>query len=265
MTSKLVRQSILQFSSEAGEYLRSHFYTFKNVFHSDIGSVVTNIDIELTDILVRRVKEIFPDHGIIVHGGESINESADCRWIIDPLDGSSHFSRNIPIYTVNIAFQQAGQTIFGAVNHPQTHQLFFAEKGNGAYLNGINIEVSDQANLAKAFIFVELPERKFSYQPDVAQNFNQNMAVANQLIQQAGQVESFRIGAFGQCLVAAGSFDAYVDLSGSSQALSQAASTLIVQEAGGEVIDIKEPKDGFVQFMVTNRHLTQTLKDLVLS
>ena len=143
--------------------------------------------------------------------------------------------------------------------------MFFAQKGGGAYLNGIDIKVSTQAELAKAFIFVELPEYKFSHQKDAAANFSQNMAIANQLIQQAGQVESFRIGAFGQCLVAAGSFDAYVDLSGSSQEVGQAASTLIVEEAGGQVVNITKPENGFVQLLVTNSHLDQALKSLVLS
>ena len=76
-------------------------------------------------------------------------------------------------------------------------------------------------------------------------------------------METFRIGSFGQCLVASGSFDAYVDLSGTSQALSQAAAQLIIQEAGGELINLAEDNNGFVQVMATNNKLTKKLAAVI--
>lgn len=262
METTTLNQFILQLSAEAGEYLRNNFYTFKNVFHRDVGSLATNVDLELEATLRRRISEAYPDHAITVVGGEAGDAAAEYHWIIDPLDGSQHFSRNIPIYTVNIAVQKHGETIFGAVNHPQTNQLFFAELGKGAWLNGIDIHISEQTELAKAFVFVELPERKFSQQPEKA-DFDQRMAAVAKLVERAGQVETFRIGGFGQCLVAAGAFDAYVDLSGTSRADSQAASQLILREAGGEIIDLSPKRDGFIQVLATNGTLTNDLQHVI--
>jgi myo-inositol-1(or 4)-monophosphatase len=258
-----LKQFILQLSSEASQYLRNHFYTFKNVFQKDVGSVSTNVDLQLEEIITKRIQKEFPTHGIIVHGSKSISPESDYVWIVDPLDGSSHFSRSIPIYTVNIALQYKGETIFGTVNHAQTHQLYFAQKGKGAFLNGIDIFVSNKTDLSQSYVFIEMPEKKFSKQGDIEHDFENNMLKVSELVKKSAQVESFRIGAFGQCLVASGAFDAYVDLSGSSQVLSQAASQLIVKEAGGKIIDIGEKKEGFVQVMATNGHLSNELRKIV--
>lgn len=258
-----MKQFILQLSAQSGEYLRNHFYTFKNVYQKDIGKLVTNIDLELEEIITKRIQQEFPDHGIIFIGSKKIHEDAKNLWIIDALDGSSHFSRGIPMYTVNIAFQKNGETLLGTVNSPQTHQLFFAQKGEGAKLNGIDINVSAQNDMSKAYIYIELPEKKFTAQQGVEQKFDTNMKRVQELVKNAGQVETFRIGAFGQCMVASGAFDAYVDLSGSSEKLSQQASQLIVQEAGGKIINIEQPQNGFIQIMATNGRLKDDLRQLI--
>lgn len=257
---KELKQFIIQVSAEAGEYLRSHFYTLKNLVTEDSGRVFTNTDLELGEILKKRILDEYPDHGLIMQGAEDVNPGADYVWIVDPLDGSGHFYRNIPIYTVNIALQYKGEVIFGTVNQPQTNQLFFAQKGQGAYLDGIKIQVSDQSDVGQAFVFIEMPEKKFNKQSN---DLDSSMEKIGKLVEKTGQVESFRIGAFGQCLVAAGSFDAYIDFSGTSEELSQKGSRLILSEAGGEIIELSKPEDGLVQIMGTNKNLAKDLKHII--
>jgi len=256
MDNTKIKQLMLQLSQEAGEYLRNNFHTLKNMYAKDAGGVVTNVDLKLEEMLVNRIKKEFPDHGINVIDSKTLNPDSEFMWIIDALDGSSHFSRNIPIYASSIAFQHKGKTIFGAVNHPETHELFFAEIGKGAQLNGIDISVSDVSDLQQAYVYVELPEQKFLAQKEVVGDFHKHMQTLQNLIEKCKQVETFRIGTFGQCLVASGSFDAYVDLSGSSKELSQTASSLILREAGGNVTDLDKSNDGFVRVMATNGKLT---------
>jgi len=263
MDEKKLKQFIIQLSAEAGEYLRNHFYTLKNVVEHESGRLVTNVDLELAEIISQRIADQFPGHEVVIQGGNQSPTKSDFVWYVDPLEGRSHSARNIPVYTVNLALQHKGETILAAVNHSQTHQLFFAEQGAGAYLNGMEISVSPQTDLAKAFIFIELPERKFINQPTDRESFNQRLKIVNQLIDKAGQVETFRIGSFGQCLVAAGSFDAYIDLSGSSQKISQLAAHLILEEAGAQIIHLQEPKDGLVQIMATNSDLAKALKTII--
>lgn len=261
MNNETLKQFIMQLSAEAGEFLRNHFYTFKNVVERERGGVLTNIDVELSEIIKRRIAVAYPDHQVVIDGDE-LQPRAEFVWLVDPLEGSSHFSRNIPIYTVNIALQQNSETILSTVNHPESHQLFFAQRGSGAYLNGIRIGVSNQNDVSQAFIFVELPEEKFKDQP-LGRTFEQRMAIFSQLVQQASQIETFRIGSFGQCLVATGAFDAYVDLSSTSRSLSQAAAQLIIGEAGGELFELEPSHNGFVQVAAANPQLLTALKSII--
>jgi len=258
-----IRNFIIQLGAEAGEYLRNHFYTFKNVVQRDVGGLATNVELELEAIVRRRLQQQFPLHGLVLVGQERMTKSQlDWLWVVDALDGSQHFSRGNPIYSFNVAAQYKGETVFGVINQPQTHQLFFAEAGQGAFLNGIKTVVSAQTDLDKAYIYVELPEQS-EPKPGAINNFEQSVTIINQLIQHTAQVETFRVGAYGQCLVAAGCFDAYVDLSGSSQKLAQAASLLIAREAGADIIELTPENNGKIQVMVTNNKLTKAMKEIL--
>ena len=263
MDNLKIKQFLLQLSSEAGDFLRNNFYTIKSVTERAGGGVATNIDFQLEAMLVRRISEAWPEHGIKVVGGSEHRPEAAQQWIVDPLDGSSHFSRNIPIFTTTIAWQENGEPIFAAVNQPQTRQLFFAEKGAGAYLNGLEISASKTEDLSQAFVYVELPEQK--YQTQIKADQAQALAIANQLVGQVGQMENYRIGTYGQCLVASGAFDGYVDLSGSSLALAQVASTLILSEAGAVIIDLGPTPGEYRQVMAANPALLAKLKEVLVA
>ena len=265
MVEKELQQFIVQVAGEAGEYLRNHFYTFKNVIDHDSGARLTNSDVELAGIIRKRITRVYPDHRVIIVGDHMDASAAEYTWIVDPLEGSNHFLRNIPMYTFNIALQKNGETIAAAVGIPQTNQLLYAFKGTGAYLNGLRTYVSGETDVAKAYVFVELPESKFRNQPNNGHGFDTRFAVVKSLAQNVGQLEILRVGSFGLCLVAAGSFDAYVDLSGSSQALSQQAALLIVREAGGEIVELEKPQNGFTSIMVANKILSESLGGIINS
>lgn len=265
MSEKELQQFIVQVTGEAGEYLRNHFYTFKNVIDHDSGARLTNSDVELAEIIHKRITHAYPDHRVVVVGDHTDVPSAEYVWIIDPLEGSNHFLRNIPMYTFNIALQKNGETVAAAVSIPQTNQLFYAFKGMGAYLNGLQTRVSGETDVAKAYVFAELPESKFRDQPNSGNGFDARFGVVKSLAQNVGQLEILRVGSFGLCLVAAGSFDAYVDLSGSSQALSQEAPLLIVREAGGEVVELEKSQNGFTSIMVANKALSEKLSGIINS
>ena len=89
------------------------------------------------------------------------------------------------------------------------------------------------------------------------------MKVVEQLVAGCAQVETYRIGAFGQCLLAAGAFDAYVDLSGSTRKWDQAGSLLVAKEAGAEIVDLDPPNGDALRVMVTNGKLTKELRAIV--
>lgn len=263
-SSDELKHFILKLSADAGDFLRSHFHSFRNVYHKDFKDLASNVDIEVEHLIISRIREHFPSHGIFSEEAGKSNADAEYLWIIDPIDGSAHFVRNIPIYSINIAVQHRGKTVAAAVNLPTTRQLFFALAGSGATLNGLPIRVSSTAALEDAYVFVEFPEQKFATQPSIKENFSHRMKAVEKLVATCAQVETFRIGAVGQCLLASGAFDAYVDLSGSTRKWDQAASLLIAREAGAEIVDLEPPNADTLRVMVTNGKLSKELREMIL-
>lgn len=262
-TTDELKHFILKLSADAGDFLRSHFHSFRNVYQKDFKDLASNVDIEVERLIIDRIRAAFPDHGIFSEEAGKSNTAAEYQWIIDPIDGSAHFVRNIPIYSINIAVQYKGKTVAAAVNPPTTRQLFFAQAGGGATLNGLPIHVSNTAKLEDAYVFVEFPEQKFATQPSIKKDFSDRMKVVERLVAACAQVETFRIGAVGQCLLAAGAFDAYVDFSGSTRKWDQAASLLIAKEAGAQIVELEPPKGDALRVLVTNGKLTKALRVIV--
>lgn len=239
--------------------MQSHSHRSRRVYRKDFHDLATNVDIEVEKLILNRIQKEFPGHGIYSEEAGLIRPDTEYLWIVDPIDGSAHFVRNIPVYTINIALQYQGKTIAAAINHPTTEQLFFAEADGGAMLNGSPIHVSKTGKLSDAFVFVELPEQKFARQPSIKKDFVARMKIVERLVATCAQVETYRVGAFGQCLLAAGAFDAYVDLSGSTRKWDQAGSLLIAKEAGAEIVHLSPPSGDALRAMVTNRRITKEL------
>lgn len=257
-----LKRFILKLSADAGDLLRSHFHSFRNVYKKDFHDLASSVDFAVEKLIIERIQKTFPDHGIFSEEAGKI-KTGDYVWVVDPIDGSAHFVRNIPIYSINIALQHRGETVAAAVNLPTTNQLFFAQAGLGATLNGMPIHVSSTSMLQDAFVFIELPEQKFAAQPSIKKDFAARMQVVEKLVSNCAQVETYRIGAVGQCLLACGAFDAYVDLSGSTRKWDQAASLLIAKEAGAEVIELEPPSGDALRVMVTNGRLNKELRKMI--
>ncbi|MDD5110766.1 MAG: hypothetical protein PHI63_06175 [Patescibacteria group bacterium] len=254
---------ILKLAADAGDVLLSHAGRVHEVHRKDFQDVVTDVDRAVEQLIIQRILAQFPAHGIMAEESGTVRPDAEYLWVIDPLDGSAHFARNIPMYSVNIALQHHGKTVLAVINQPTTRQLFFAAAGSGATVNGVPMHVSGVTKLSDAFVYIELPEQKFAAQPSIKKNFSARMDVVEKLVAACTQVETYRIGAFGQCLVAAGAFDAWVDLSGSSRTWDQAASLLIAKEAGAEIIDLDPSEGDAIRVMVTNGKLTKELLTIV--
>ena len=85
MDEKKLKQFIIQLSAEAGEYLRNHFYTLKNVVEHESGRLVTNVDLELAKIISQRIAREFTDHEVVIQGSDQSPAKSDFVWYIDPL------------------------------------------------------------------------------------------------------------------------------------------------------------------------------------
>lgn len=141
---------------EAGNIAKPYFFrgvSFKT--KSDKADLVTEADIAVSNFLVEKIHEKFPDHHIKSEEmPDDINTGAEYEWVIDPIDGTRNFAIGVPIWAVMIAVLKNGVTEFAAVYHPISDELFFAEKGKGAFLNDKKISVNNTDSLERGYAIV---------------------------------------------------------------------------------------------------------------
>lgn len=118
----------------------------------DANQVLTQTDLEVGKLIVQRVVEAYPDHNIIDEEAGVIDNGSDYTWVIDPIDGTSNFASNIPLYGIMIGLLHNGKPIAGGVSLPEFNEIYVAESGKGAYKNGEQISVTDKDQLISVLV-----------------------------------------------------------------------------------------------------------------
>lgn len=193
------------------------------------GDVVTRWDLHVDSQVSNHILESFPDHGIISEESGETNADAEYVWILDPIDGSRHFSQGLPLYSISLALRRRDDLILGVVYAPEGDRLFAAETGGGATLDEEPISCSQRTSLADSIVCVEIPTRH--YPIELRSYALEKLAL---LMDHADRVRVIGVSALGLCYTAMGGFDAYVNLSGASKIWDLAAGKVILREAGGQ-------------------------------
>ena len=114
------------------------------------GDFVTAADKRSEKIIIEELLRAHPDYGILSEEAGIINkENTEKRWIIDPIDGTLNFLNGIPQFAISVAYEEKGEVICGIVFDPIKDEMFFAEKGSGAYLNNSRIRVSNKKKIKR--------------------------------------------------------------------------------------------------------------------
>ena len=135
----------------AGEILKHYASRDKHVELKGRADLVTVADRESEELIVAQIRSRYPDHGILAEEAGLVGVSKDAsrgRWIIDPLDGTTNYAHQFPMYSVSIGFEQNGEMVCGAVYDPVRDEMFTGSHGAGAFLNGEPIAVSEISNLS---------------------------------------------------------------------------------------------------------------------
>lgn len=192
--------------------------------------LVTEIDLECERMCRAVLAERFPDHDILAEelGGSAAGRPPSrYRWVFDPLDGTTNYAHGLPIYCASLALEIDGQRAVGAIYDPTRKELFTAERGEGAYLNGRQLAVSQTATLLDALLVTGFPY-------DVhKKNGGELVDLFGAFLGRARAVRRLGSAALDLCYVAAGRFEAFWE-----QHLypwDVAAGALVVEEAGGRV------------------------------
>jgi myo-inositol-1(or 4)-monophosphatase len=216
----------IQAALQAGTLLKQGFGTaFEISSKEGHHNLVTTYDRLAESTILQSITKQFPSHGFV--GEESGHQkSGKVMWIVDPLDGTVNFAHNVPVFSVSIAAAYQDTIVAGVVYQPMTDELFWAQKGQGAFLNGKPLKVSTQTHIDDAYLATGFPY-------NVQENPLQCIETFDRLTRRGIPIRRLGSAAIDLSYVAAGRFDGYWEVS--LQPWDLAAGLLLVQEAGGVV------------------------------
>jgi myo-inositol-1(or 4)-monophosphatase len=227
MKNTKIKRTLLEALTRAGKIIRSHFGKKQTITKKGKFNLVTEIDKASEKAVVELILKRFPDHSILAEESPAVKGSG-CRWIIDPIDGTTNFAHGFPIVSVSIGFERDGRMEMGGVFDPFRKELFFAERGRGATLNGKRIHVSKAKTLEDSLLATGFPYDR-NIRPDDYLSMLRVFLTRIQGIRRGGSA------AIDLCYVACGRFDGYYEMKLSPW--DKAGGMIVVEEAGGKLTD----------------------------
>jgi len=223
-------ETAIQAARKAGAVLRREYRRPHEVSVKGFRDIMTEVDLAAERVAVETVRDAFPDAKIMSEESYTRWQAYDDEpaWFIDPLDGTTNYARGLPMFSVSVGVAQGGVLRCGAVFDPLLDQLFWAERGGGAYLDDTRLHVSERATLIESLATLDWPRDQ-----RMRETSAQFLA---RLAPQVDAVRSRGSAALGLCAVAAGGADIYFQYTLSPWDV--AAGALIVEEAAGKVTDL---------------------------
>jgi myo-inositol-1(or 4)-monophosphatase len=222
-----IKNTLLKAAHAAAALLKNYFEgTYEIESKDTINNLVTEVDKKSEEAIIKVIRDEFPDHYILSEEIGALSTESNFKWIIDPIDGTVNFAHGIPICCISIGVEFDGKLIMGCVLNPFMNELFFAEKGKGAFLNGRKISVSKKADLESACLVTGFPYRWAAVDTDP-------IPVFEKFIRMGLPVRRLGSAAIDLCWVACGRFDAFWEYNLNPWDI--AAGYLIIEEAGGKV------------------------------
>ena len=257
MLTREMKDVLLHATAEAGKIIQFYFNgTFRIDNKEGINNLVTEVDQMSEAKIIEVIRKHFPDHSIISEEVGELLKPSDYEWIIDPIDGTVNFAHGIPICCVSIALKYKEDLLLGAVFNPMMNEMFFAEKGKGATLNGLPISVSRKTDFRKACLVTGFPYKW----PESEQH---PIKVFERFVLEGLPIRRLGSAAIDLCWVACGRFDGFWEYNLSSWDV--AAGYLIVQEAGGVVTNFEgDPYNVFErETLATNGHIHAAMLEAI--
>lgn len=213
----------------AGAILRAGYDTEHQVGYKGVIDLVTEVDHQSEEFLLGEVQRDFPNHHIFSEESGVIHGNDEDIWYIDPLDGTVNYAHHIPIFCVSVAYASRGALTLGAVYDPMRDEMFLAERGKGAHLNGRPLRVSSTTELQRSLLVTGFPYTAW----DTPQDNFANFVKFGKLTQGVRRLGS---AALDLCYVAAGRFDGFWEMA--LNPWDVAAGGLIAEEAGARVTNV---------------------------
>lgn len=217
-------------AKKAGLLLKSRLGRIHQINLKGAVDLVTEMDVRSERFIVSAIRRRYPTHSVLAEEKTALPRTSPYRWIIDPLDGTTNYAHGLPIFCVSIALEREDEFILGVVYDPCRDELFWAEKGKGAFLNRQRIRVSRTPALSTSLLATGFPY-------DLRDNPVNNLDHFAHFALRTHAVRRLGSAALDLCYVAAGRFDGYWEMT--IGPWDFAAGSLIVQEAGGTITDFR--------------------------
>jgi myo-inositol-1(or 4)-monophosphatase len=225
------RREVEAIAREAGTLLTSYFARHIAFEYKGDVDLVTEADRASEKLIVDRLRARWPEYGIVGEEGTRTDIGAEYRWYVDPLDGTTNFAHGYPVFCVSIALvhtnpgEKEGELLAGVLYDPTRDEMFSAERGQGATLNGKPIQVSQTKRLSESLLGTGFPSHKRHLNPNI--HFYHQITLRSHGVRRAGSA------ALDLANVACGRYDGFWEFN--LNAWDTAAGALLVLEAGGRV------------------------------
>lgn len=223
----LLKNTLLRAVHAGADLLRHYFEgTFEIQSKDSLNNLVTEVDKKAEEAIIDVIRAEFPEHFILSEEAGEMSTGSEYKWIIDPIDGTVNFAHGIPICCISIGLEHNGVMTLGAVFNPFMNELFFAERGKGAFLNNRPLKVSNNNQMESACLVTGFPYRWVEVHMDP-------ISVFERFIRMGLPVRRLGSAAIDLCWVAAGRFDGFWEYNLNPWDI--AAGYLIIEEAGGRI------------------------------
>jgi len=253
------RDLAIELSRAAGALLRAKLHERRVIAHKGVIDLVTDADRAAESLIAERLRVAFPDHQLLGEEGARsaavASQASPYRWVIDPLDGTTNYTHGYPHFAVSIGLEREGDPILGAVYDPMLDELFVAQTGCGATLNGVRLAVSSATTLIDSLLATGFP-----YDLERRRESNALWEAFNERAQGVRRAGS---AALGLCYVAAGRLDGYWERP--LRPWDMAAGAIIITEAGGQIsrLDGEPFTIDAGEIVATNRHLHAPMLEII--
>jgi len=215
-----------QTAREAGEVLLENLGKVKEIEFKAKNSLVTEVDKLSEEIIINNIKRNFPSHDVFAEESGRDSEISDYLWLIDPIDGTTNYAHAYPFFSISIALEIEGAVKVGLVYDPVKDEMFTAEEGKGAYLNGNPIKVSKSHAIEHSHVCT-------GFMHEIEWMVEANIKHFGNFIRRARAVRRDGSAALDLCYAACGRFDGFWELG--LNPWDTAAAVLVLKEAGGQV------------------------------
>jgi len=226
--------SVLEFAIkcalESGRIQSEYFQKRIGIHHKGEIDIVTDVDVACQKRIIELIEEFYPDDYIIAEEKANKFDEKRNKWIVDPLDGTTNYSHGYPFFCTSIAYEVNGEVVVGVVYNPIFNELFYSQKGEGAYFNGEKIHVSGIDDMKHALLSTGFPY-------DLPTSTKNNISHFVNFLYHAQAVRRDGSAAMNLSYIACGRFDGHWEMK--LNPWDMAAGALIVKEAGGTITDFQ--------------------------